>query len=54
MPQAVDAYTKGGAYARFADDRIGTLLDIGKEATWPYFLRMSSAFPERSAKPAWL
>ncbi len=31
VPQAVDAYTKGGAYARFADDRIGTL-DIGKEA----------------------
>jgi predicted amidohydrolase YtcJ len=29
--QAVNAYTQGSAYARFSDDRIGTL-DVGKEA----------------------
>src|SRR5215469_6712511 len=29
--QAVDAYTRGGAYAQFSDDRIGTL-EPGKEA----------------------
>lgn len=31
VEQAVDAYTRGGAYARFSDDRIGTL-EPGKEA----------------------
>ncbi len=31
VEQAVNAYTKGSAYARFADDRIGTL-EAGKEA----------------------
>jgi predicted amidohydrolase YtcJ len=31
VQQAVDAYTRGGAYARFSDDRIGTL-EPGKEA----------------------
>ncbi len=31
VPQAVDAYTRGSAYARFVDDHIGTL-EPGKEA----------------------
>jgi predicted amidohydrolase YtcJ len=31
VQQAVDAYTRGGAYARFSDDRIGSL-EPGKEA----------------------
>jgi predicted amidohydrolase YtcJ len=31
VPQAVDAYTKGGAYARFSENHIGTL-EPGKEA----------------------
>lgn len=31
VEQAVDAYTKGGAYARFSDNRIGTL-EPGKQA----------------------
>jgi predicted amidohydrolase YtcJ len=31
VPQAVDAYTKGGAYARFSENHIGTL-ESGKEA----------------------
>jgi predicted amidohydrolase YtcJ len=31
VPQAVDAYTKGGAYARFSENSIGTL-EAGKEA----------------------
>ena len=31
VEQAVDAYTRGGAYARFSDDHIGTL-EPGKEA----------------------
>jgi predicted amidohydrolase YtcJ len=31
VEQAVEAYTKGGAYARFSETRIGTL-EVGKEA----------------------
>jgi predicted amidohydrolase YtcJ len=31
VEQAVNAYTQGSAYARFSDDRIGTL-EVGKEA----------------------
>jgi predicted amidohydrolase YtcJ len=31
VEQAVNAYTQGSSYARFSDDRIGTL-DVGKEA----------------------
>jgi predicted amidohydrolase YtcJ len=31
VEQAVNAYTQGSAYARFSDDRIGTL-EAGKEA----------------------
>jgi predicted amidohydrolase YtcJ len=31
VPQAVDAYTKGGAYARFSENSIGSL-EAGKEA----------------------
>jgi predicted amidohydrolase YtcJ len=31
VPQAVDAYTRGGAYARFSENHIGTL-EPGKEA----------------------
>jgi hypothetical protein len=31
VEQAVNAYTHGAAYARFSDDRLGTL-DVGKEA----------------------
>jgi hypothetical protein len=31
VEQAVDAYTQGSAYARFSDDKLGTL-EVGKEA----------------------
>jgi hypothetical protein len=31
VQEAVQAYTKGSAYAAFADDRVGTL-EVGKEA----------------------
>jgi predicted amidohydrolase YtcJ len=31
VEQAVNAHTQGSAYARFSDDRIGTL-EVGKEA----------------------
>ena len=31
MEQAVNAYTEGSSYARFTDERIGTL-EAGKEA----------------------
>jgi predicted amidohydrolase YtcJ len=31
VEQAVDAYTQGSSYARFSDDRLGTL-EVGKEA----------------------
>jgi len=50
VEQAVNAYTQGSAYARFSDDRTGTL-EAGKEADLAVLSRdIFSAKPEEIAK----
>jgi hypothetical protein len=50
VPQAVDAYTKAGAYARFSENRIGTL-EAGKDADLAVLSRdIFSAPPEEIGK----
>lgn len=50
VEQAVNAYTQGSAYARFSDDRLGTL-EVGKEADLAVLSQdIFSAKPEQIGK----